>query len=148
MLRKATQKLREVCEARDVRVTDLIHRTGFSRSKVSAHVNGKREPDFQDRRRYEEVLRLPEMYLEADLPGTASATPAAEPAKPIATPMKLSSVMTALNAVRVLTPKQLEELGTHLTLFASDAIARGSRGPADRPARAAFPSDEPPPDDA
>lgn len=52
-------------------------------------------------------------------------------------------IITALNAVRVLNPKQLEQLGAKLTRFAAEAIARGSRVMDDRPAEAAYPdSDE------
>ena len=59
-----------------MKIENLMKLLGWSRSTISAHLNGYREPNFLQRRDYERVLRLPEMYLEPDtLPADVAIAP-------------------------------------------------------------------------
>lgn len=63
---KASEKLSALCKVRSIKIDDLMKLTGWSRSTVSRHVNSVIEPDFEQRRIYEKLLRLPEHWLESD----------------------------------------------------------------------------------
>lgn len=63
---KSWEKLRAFTDEKDVKITTLMEGVRLSRATVSAHLNGYREPDWEQRRRYEAFLRLPDMWLEPD----------------------------------------------------------------------------------
>jgi hypothetical protein len=111
-MQSSSKKLRVLCTSKKIRITTLMNLMGLSRAMVSAHVNGYREPSWEQRREYERVLKLPEMHLEADELSPIESTSPKSPENPLISPsLGQSDIGRAFNNTLAPSPLDILDLG-------------------------------------